>query len=223
MSSLLTVMLLVSILFFTVFPAGKYILFVKKFLVGGGNIHFCGRSISLGIFKIANLVRPGFFSVCPPLAYVLYPGILFIYVIYHLRGGIPGNIVKIILAVFMLNLTLVFSSHIVAAILGYGTLPILSRVYNIFFPLLGLTALASAYRIYDASSKASSLIEASIFILLLVILGQPVFAPWYFLWLTPLILLLDDEKKMLYLMAALLFTQPVFYYGPPYYFKALLP
>ena len=221
--SALAVLLLVSIIFFMIFPAGKYLIILKNFLLGGGNIHFCGRSISMSVYKIANLAFPGFLSGCPPVAYVFYFGVFLVYGMYYLQRRISGTIVKLILAVFIIHLLMLLSSHILMAVSDSGRLPILSRAYNVFFLLLGVISLVSAYRLYKASSKPSSLIEVSIFILLLVILGQPVFAPWYFLWLTPLILLIEDEKKMLYLMAALLFIQPVFYYGPPYYFTALLP
>ena len=221
--SALAILLLVSIIFFMIFPAGKYLLVLKNFLLGGGNIHFCGRSISMSVYKIANFFRPGLFSGCPPVAYLFYLGVLLAYGMYYLRGKISGTIVKLVLAVFIVHLSTLFLSHLFMIFSGSGGLPLASRVYSLFFLSLGAIPVYAAIKLYRPSSNVPSLIEVSIFILLLVILAQPVFAPWYFLWLTPLILLLDDEKKMLYLMAALLFTQPVFYYGPPYYFTALSP
>lgn len=203
------------------YPA--YLSRLQQFFFSGGNIWFCSRSIAEVATKLANSLSPGMLGRCLPTGFAFYLAAALVLIKYCSKGGVGKNTFQLVLLVLALHLTTLLLSHTYSLVFGLGATGFFSRIYNIYFLTLAIYSITLSGSCYKKSGAAPSLNETIIAVLLLVILGQPVFAPWYFLWLTPIVLLFRDRDKSFYLTAALIFTQPIFYFGPPYYFKALIP
>jgi hypothetical protein len=208
--------------FIKLYPS--YVESLKIFLLRGGNIHFCGRSISESIYKISRALNPSLLHRCPSISFVFYGSSLLV-VLSHLLGkSYKKQLFHLTLLSLALHLFLRFSIHLSSLVFDLGELPVVSHLYSLFFTVASLLVTARLLvHVQLTATGKTTFYEACVLALLFIILGQPAFNPWYLLWVMPFALLVEDKKISYQLTLLFLLVAPLFYYGPPAYFKGLLP
>jgi len=218
----LSVTLCAILLFISLYPS--YLSALNLFSIRAGNINFCSRSISESIYKVSNFFFPSYFTRCPPVSYLFYTLALLVIVSYVLDLPYRKQLLLLACVSLTLHLFLLFSIHFFSLVLHLGVLSSVSRLYSLFFTLTSMITTCLLFR-YAHSLRRQKIpfTEACVLTLLFVILGQPTFNPWYFIWILPLVILLEDRTISLYLLVFLSLLQPLLYYGPPVFFKGLVP
>ncbi|GEM_PF-1479452 len=210
---------LLTVWFPTEFP-----LALKAFLKSGGNVSL-SRSISQLIPRVVGLIGFNLPNFPVVISYLVYCYAISVSLAYAVKIGFKKFAYSSVILLFSIQACTSIFLNLGGLFLQYGEVPPLQRLYQMFFSILVLVPIYLLFKHirHFPRKDTLSLDESISLVILLVIIGQPAFAPWYFIWALPFLLSLSERRISFYWVMMLLFSQPTAYQSIYNHFTSFMP